>query len=75
MFHVVLPRGSIHFVFLVDEVGLRLGLAEAFVLQPHHANQFVGRSDPSTCRVSSAVLGPAFEPLLMELVSQPVWSR
>jgi len=29
VFHVVLPRGSIHFVFLVDEVGLRLGLAEA----------------------------------------------
>ena len=29
VFHVVLPRGPIHFVFLVDEVGLRLGLAEA----------------------------------------------
>ena len=47
----------------------------SLVLQPRHANQFVGRSAPSTCRVSSAALGPAFEPLLMELVSQPVWSR
>jgi hypothetical protein len=35
----------------------------------------VGRSAASTCRVSPTTLGPAFEPLLMELVSQTVWSR